>query len=354
MKRLWPTVAAVAAGALVLAGCSGGESANTPSEPGEETESTVVKVLAYDSLELSDELLARFQEETGFTAEVTQLADGGELVNKLVLTKDNPLGDVVFGVDNITAYRAIEAGVFSDERPEVGDAVLNQGIPEAPGLIPFDQGDVCVNVDHEWFENNNREEPQTFDDLIKPENKDLLVAMNPTSSSPGMAFLVATISNFGDDWEQYWRNLKDNGVKITKGWSDAFSVDYSAGEGEGPRPLMVSYSSSPAFSINDEGTASSTGALLDTCFHQIEYMSVLNGATNIEGGKAFIDFMLQVPQQEEISAANYMHPITPEANAPEALVNFGPMADRPHQMEPQTIEEKQQEWLTTWTEIMGQ
>ncbi|MDO5720023.1 MAG: thiamine ABC transporter substrate-binding protein [Actinomycetaceae bacterium] len=354
MKRIWSTVGVVAAGALVLAGCSGGESADAPSETADSTDAKVVNVLAYDSLELSDELLARFEEETGFTAEVTQLPSGGELVNQLVLTKDNPLGDMVFGVDNITAYRAIQADVFSSERPEVDETLLDQGIPEAPGLVPFDQGDVCVNIDHEWFENNDREEPQTFDDLTQPENKDLLVAMNPTSSSPGMAFLVATISNFGDDWEQYWRDLKDNGVKITKGWSDAFNVDYSAGEGEGERPLMVSYSSSPAYSVNDEGTASSTGALLDTCFHQIEYMGVLNGAANVDGAKAFMEFMLEVPQQEEISAANYMHPINPDAQAPEALINFGPMADRPHQMDPQTIEEKQQEWLTTWSEIMGQ
>lgn len=352
MKRMQSSVAALAVGALVLTGCSpSGESGGETPAP---SETKAVEVLAYDSLELSDELLTRFTEETGYTAQITQLSSGGEMVNKLVLTKDNPLGDVVFGVDNITAYRAIEAGVFSEDKPEVDAAIMEQGIPEAPGLVPFDQGDVCVNIDHDWFRAISREKPQTFEDLLKPENKDLLVAMNPTSSSPGMAFLVATISKFGDNWQQYWRDLKANGVKITKGWSDAFSVDYSAGEGKGPRPLMVSYSSSPAYSVNEEGTESSTGALLDTCFHQVEYMGVLEGAKNPEGAKAFISFLLEVPQQEEISGANYMHPVNPEASAPEALVKFGPMSDHPHQMDAKTIAEKQQEWLTDWADIMGQ
>lgn len=352
MKRMLSSVAALAVGALVLAGCSpSGESGGETPAP---TETKAVEVLAYDSLELSEELLARFTEETGYTAQITQLSSGGEMVNKLVLTKDNPLGDVVFGVDNITAYRAIEAGVFSEDKPEVDAAIMEQGIPEAPGLVPFDQGDVCVNIDHAWFADKGTAEPQSFEDLADSQYQDLLVAMNPTSSSPGMAFLVATISKFGDNWQQYWSDLKANGVKITKGWSDAFSVDYSAGEGKGPRPLMVSYSSSPAYSVNEEGTESSTGALLDTCFHQVEYMGVLEGAKNPEGAKAFISFMLEVPQQEEISGANYMHPVNPEASAPEALVKFGPMSDQPHQMDAKTIAEKQQEWLTDWADIMGQ
>ncbi|MDO5729964.1 MAG: thiamine ABC transporter substrate-binding protein [Actinomycetaceae bacterium] len=352
MKRFLPSIAALAVGALVLSGCSqnGEPSSDAPSE----TESKTVEVLSYDSLELSDELLTRFTDETGYTATVTQLSGGGEMVNKLVLTKENPLGDVVFGVDNITAYRAIEAGVFSEDKPEVDPAIMEQAIPEAPGLVPFDQGDVCVNIDHAWFEEKGLDEPVTFEDLADPQYKDLLVAMNPTSSSPGMAFLVATISQFGDDWQQYWKDLNANGVKITKGWSDAFGVDYSAGEAAGPRPMMVSYSSSPAYSVNDEGTASSTGALLDTCFHQVEYMGVLNGAKNVEGAKAFMNFMLQTQQQEEISAANYMFPVNSEAKAPEALEKFGPMAEEPHQMDAKTIAQKQQEWLTTWADIMGQ
>lgn len=355
MKRVWAGMAGVASVAMLIVGC-------TPSVPeGEDVGATTapseggkVTVVSYDSMELPGDMIAKFEEETGYELEVSQLGSGGELVNQLVLTKDEPLGDVAFGLDNISVYRAISEGVFQDDAGELPDWVGEQQISGAPGLVPFDQGDVCINVDHAWFEDNDVEEPKTLEDLTDAKYKDMLVAMNPASSSPGMAFFIATVSAFGDDWPTYWEDLRDNGVKVTKGWSDAFNVDYSAGEGEGDRPMMVSYSSSPAYTVNDDLTESSTGALLDTCFHQVEYMGVLEGAKNPEGAKAFIKFMLDVPQQETVSESNYMHPINPDANAPEALTKFGQMADKPHQVDAKTISENQQDWLLQWSEIMGE
>ncbi|MDO5049231.1 MAG: thiamine ABC transporter substrate-binding protein [Actinomycetaceae bacterium] len=356
MKRVWTGIGAAAAAALLLAGCSSSApQAGTGSEATELPVADVseVVVVSYDSMEIPEDVIAKFKEETGYELTVSQLGSGGELVSQLVLSKENPLGDVAFGIDNLSAYRAIEEGVFADDAPELQAWATEQQIDGAPGLVPFDQGDVCINVDHEWFAENNLEEPATLDDLADPKYKDLLVAMNPTSSSPGLAFFAATVGAYGDDWTGYWEKLRDNGVKITKGWSDAFEVDYTAGEGDGNRPMMVSYASSPAYSVNEEMTESSTGALLDTCFHQVEYTGVLAGAKNPEGAKAFIDFMLQVPQQEMISEANYMHPINPDANAPEALAKFGQMSDNPHQVDPKTLAENQQDWLLQWTEIMG-
>lgn len=354
MKRVWTGIATVAAGALLLTGCSSADKgAGQDTDQGVDEQNSEVVVISYDSMDIPEDLIAQFKEETGYDLSVKQLGSGGELVNQLVLSKDNPMGDVAFGVDNLSVYRAVEQGVFSEDAPELDDWAKDQQIDGAPGLVPYDQGDVCINVDHEWFKENGVDEPVTLEDLADPKYKDLLVAMNPTSSSPGMAFFAATVGAFGDDWTGYWEKLRDNGVKITKGWSDAFSVDYTAGEGEGDRPLMVSYASSPAYTANDDLTESSTGALLDTCFHQVEYTGVLEGAKNPEGAKAFINFMLQVPQQELISEANYMHPINPEAKAPEALEKFGKMADNPHQVDAKTISENQQEWLLEWTEIMS-
>ncbi|MDU4287082.1 MAG: thiamine ABC transporter substrate-binding protein [Actinomyces sp.] len=353
MRRVWAGVAV--ATALVLAGCSS-STGGTPKEssPASDAGAGKVTVVSYDSMDLPEEMIAKFKEETGYDLEVSQVGSGGEMVNQLVLTKDEPLGDVAFGVDNISAYRAVAEGVFADDAGEVPEWAAKQQIEGGPGLVPFDQGDVCVNIDHAWFKEKGLEEPATFEDLADPKYKDMFVTMNPASSSPGMALFVATVGAFGDGWKDYWTKLRDNGVKVTKGWSDAFGVDYSAGEGAGPRPLMTSYSSSPAYTANDDLTESTTGALLDTCFHQVEYMGVLSGAKNVEGAKAFIDFMLQVPQQEVVSESNYMHPINPEAKAPEALAKFGKMADKPHQVDAKTIAENQQEWLREWSDLMGQ
>ena len=351
MKRLMSTMLVTAVSMLALSGCTA-HNAGEPTAPstGASDSRGEVTLIAHDSLSLPDELAERFHEKTGYTLNISQLGSGGEAVNQLVLTKNNPLGDVAV-VDNLLAYRAVSEGVFAEDRVNVVDEAYAQAVPGAPGLVAFDQGDVCVNVDHEWFTQHGIDEPRTFDDLADPQYKDLLVAMNPTSSSPGMAFLAATISQFGDNWGDYWKRLVDNGMTVTRGWSDAFNVNYSAGPGKGQRPLMVSYSSSPAYAVNDDMTASSTGALLDTCFHQVEYLGILTGAANPEGAKALIEFLLSTEAQEMISQENYMFPINPEAKAPEALVKFGPMASTPHQLDSQTIVENQQKWLTEWTEI---
>ncbi|MDO5721415.1 MAG: thiamine ABC transporter substrate-binding protein [Actinomycetaceae bacterium] len=355
MRRVISGLAATFALALVASSCSSSsepEGAAT-GEPTAAANDPVV-VLAYDSMDFPQELADAFKQKTGFELEIQATGDAGELANKLVLSKDAPLGDVAFGIDNISGYRAVEAGVFAADPVAAPAEVTELGIKDAPGLTAFDHGDVCVNYDKAWFTDNGKKVPATLDDLRDPEYKDLFVAMNPTSSSPGMAFLAATVANYGDQWEQYWKDLKDNGVKITSGWSEAFNVDYSAGEGKGPRPLMLSYSSSPAWSVNDDLTDSSTAALLETCFHQVEYMGVLQGAKNPEGAKAFVEFMLEKESQEAISAANYMHPVVAGAKLPEALEKFGPLAPTTHDIDAQTIMTQQKDWLAKWADIMGQ
>ena len=175
--------------------------------------------------------------------------------------------------------------------------------------------------------------------------------MNPASSTPGMAFMLATIAKYGPDgYANYWKSLKDNGVKITEGWSQAFNVDYSAGEGKGSYPMMVSYGSSPAYAVNDAGTESSTGVITDTCFRQVEYAGVLKGAKNPEGAKKFIEFLLSDEVQSAISKATYMHPY--KGQAPEALQKFGPLADKPLRVDPQEIEKNSTAWLKTWQETV--
>ena len=264
--RLIASTATFLVAASSLAACAGSAKdgaatqAGTASAQGDQS----VTILAYDSFDFPQELLDKFHEKTGITAKIQAIGNGGELANQLVLTKDSPLGDAVFGLDNTVSTRIGGQGIIEDAHITSPNADDNfQG---EPGLVPIDRGDVCM-----------------------------LVAMNPASSTPGMAFMLATIAKFGPDgYAQYWKSLKDNGVKITEGWSQAFNVDYSAGEGKGSYPMMVSYGSSPAYAVNDAGTESSTGVITDTCFRQVEYAGVLKGAKNPEGAKKFIEFLLSI------------------------------------------------------------
>ncbi|GHH79934.1 thiamine ABC transporter substrate-binding protein [Promicromonospora soli] len=337
--------------ALLLAGCSGGSgSGGTETGEGDPTASGTVTLVTHDSWALDEKLIDRFEQESGMTVEVSAAGDAGTLVNQLVLTKDAPLGDAVFGIDNTFASRALEAGVLEEYTP----AALPDGAEQVGGaLTPVDQGDVCVNADEAWFEKSGLEVPTTLEDLADPQYRDLLVVTNPATSSPGLAFLVATIGAFGEDgFEDYWTSLVDNGVKVADSWEDAYYVDFSgAGEG-GERPLALSYATSPAFTVSKDGSESTTSALLETCFRQVEYAGVLAGSDNPEGAQALVDFLLTQDVQAALPESMYMYPADSSVQLPEDWQKFAPQADAPFEVEPAEVSEHRDEWIERWTETV--
>ena len=336
----------IIAGAVLvaLAGCS------TPAQ----NEGLVL--VTHDSFALSEGILDQFTEETGIPVTVQSAGDAGQLVNTLVLTKDSPLGDVVFGIDNTFASRAVENGVLADYvSPDLTSAEDQYLLPADQGgkqLTPIDNGDVCVNVDHEWFAEKGIAEPKTLDDLIKPEYKDLFVTEAANSSSPGLAFLLATIAKYGDDgWKDYWTKLMANGVKIAAGWSDAYYVDFSGPSSEGDRPIVVSYASSPPFEVQDGATEAPTGALLDTCFRQTEYAGVIAGTKNEAGAQKLVDFLFSTTVQNDIPESMYVYPVNSNATLPDSFVKFAKIAKDPFVVTPADIDKNRETWLSEWAAI---
>ena len=332
--------------ALTLTACAGAGDTGA----GQSTATDTVTLVTHDSFAVSDDVLAAFEEESGLTVKQVAPGDGGALVNQLVLTKDAPLGDVVFGIDNSFATRAIDEGVLDPYTPTgLAESAAQYAVGDGE-LTPIDVGDVCVNVDHAWFTAQGLPEPVTLDDLTKPEYEDLLVVTNPATSSPGLSFLLATVGAYGEDgWEGYWAELKDNGVKVVDGWSDAYSVDFSGSEGKGPRPLALSYSTSPAFTVSEDGTSTSTGALLDTCFCQVEYAGVLAGAETPEGAKKLVDFLVSDAFQADIADNMYMYPANADVALPEGWAEFAPLSPAPFEVAPADITAHRDEWIKAWT-----
>jgi thiamine transport system substrate-binding protein len=326
----------------------------TPEQDQAGTEKIVL--VTHDSFTLSDGTLDAFTERTGIEVEVQAAGDAGELVNKLVLTKDSPLGDVVFGIDNTFASRAVNEGVLADyASKDITDAEQQYLLPAGSGLeqlTPIDNGDVCVNVDHEWFAEAGIPEPVTLDDLAEPEYRDLFVVPAANSSSPGLAFLLATIAAFGEDgWQDYWQKLVDNGVKIDAGWSDAYYVDFSGPSSEGDRPLVVSYASSPPFEVQEGDTEAPTGALLETCFRQTEYAGVIAGTENEEAAQQLVDFLFSVEVQNDIPESMYVFPVNAKATLPEGWSEYAAIAEDPFVVSPDDIDAGREAWLTEWAAI---
>lgn len=346
------TAALVTAVGLALAGCSMAGAGDTESAPSGAPETVVL--VTHDSFAVDPDLLAEFEASSGLTVKQVAPGDGGALVNQLILTKDSPLGDAVFGIDNSFASRAIDAGVLEPyASPDLPAAAAPYDADDAASLTPIDVGDVCVNVDHAWFTANGLAEPVTLADLAKPEYKDLLVVQNPATSSPGLSFLLATVGAFGaDGWQAYWADLTANGVQVADGWEDAYSVDFSGSTGKGPRPLVVSYASSPPFEVPDGATTAPTGALLDTCFRQVEYAGVIAGAANPAGARQLIDFLLSAPVQAQIPEQMYMYPVDPTAPLPALWETFAPLAAEPFTVPAADISAHRDDWIRAWTDVV--
>ncbi len=335
---------AVLAASAALVGCT---SAPAPSSSGSAhtpTESKTLTVITHDSFNLDKATIAAFKAETGYDVTFVAPGDAGTVVNQLVLTKDSPLGDVVYGIDNTFAARAIDAGVLSPYASAALPASAAAFTADTAGqLTPVDYGDVCINADTTWFAGKKLAVPQTLDDLLKPEYKDLLVVASPATSSPGLAFLMTTIAAKGEaGYLDYWKALKANGVKVVKGWTEAYTVEFSGSSGKGSRPLVLSYSSSPAYEPKTEN-------LNQTCFRQIEYAGVIAGAQNEVGARKFVDFMLSQDVQAQIPEQMYMYPMDSSVKLPADWAAKAAKVDAPFTLPAAQISAKRDEWIKAWT-----
>ncbi|MFB7898581.1 thiamine ABC transporter substrate binding subunit [Streptomyces xiamenensis] len=347
---------ALSAAAVTLTACgSGGDSDGSGSSGGDQ-----VTLVTHDSFNVSPEVLEKFTEQTGYRVQVLRAGDAGVMVNQAVLSKNNPQGDVLFGIDNTLLSRALDEGVFTPY-----EAVGLDTVPETYQLdagehrvTPVDSGDICVNYDRAYFAEHDLAPPQDLDDLIDPAYRDLLVVQNAATSSPGLGFLLGTVAAYGDDgWQEYWQALRDNGVEVVDGWEQAYNERFSgAGGGAGDRPLVVSYASSPpAEVIYGEGELPEegpTGVSSGTCFRQIEFAGLLAGAGNPEGGQALLDFLIGLDFQEDLPLQMFVNPVRPDAELPQEFVTYGETIETPLTMEPQRIAEHREDWVSTWTSLV--
>lgn len=326
--------------AMLLAACSSTSQQNA-SPP------TEVVVVTHDSFAVSPEVLEQFTAETGQQVKIVQNGDAGQVVNSAILSAGVPQGDVLFGVDNTFLGRAAQAGVFTDYQAPGAPPDLAQ-----PGVTPIDTGAVCLNYDRDYF--ISTAPPKSLADLTRPAYRDLTVVQNPATSSPGLAFLMSTIAT-RPDWQDYWRALKDNGVMVVDGWDNAYYQQFSGGSGEGNRPIVVSYSTSPAAEVMfaaDPKAPPPTAYVDDQCFEQVEYAGVLDGARNTAGAQQFVDFMVSKTFQDDIGAQMFVYPVIEGATVPKAFTKYAPYPTDLVVLGPEQIDAGRDEWIDQWSAIM--
>ncbi|MBM3123649.1 MAG: thiamine ABC transporter substrate-binding protein [Chloroflexi bacterium] len=315
-------------------------------------------VMTHGSFAVSEDLIRDFESDYGTKVVFIQAGDAGEVLNKAILTQAAPLADVLFGVDNTFLSRALEAGIFEPYRPSLLEAIPDEfELDDSNRATPVDYADVCINYDRDYFLKSGLTLPASLEDLLKPEYEGLLVVENPATSSPGLAFLLATRAHFGEEYLAYWAGLKNNGVVVVDGWETAYYTNFSGSSGQGDQPLVVSYGSSPAAEVwfaepprTDAPTASIIGP--DTCFRQMEFVGILKGTRNRALAEGFIDFMLSVPFQENMPLQMFVYPVNQDASLPEVFIQFAQVPDQPAVLDPEMIAAHRDEWIEAWTKTM--
>ncbi len=311
-------------------------------------------VMTHDSFAISDRIVQEFEEQNNVKVQFLEVGDTGTAVNKAALSKDNPLADVFYGVDNTFLSRALDEGIFEPyQSPLLADIDPSFQLDPTYRALPVDFGDVCLNYQKSYFEGAGLEPPATLEDLTLPAYQDLLTVENPATSSPGLAFLLTTIGHFGEDgYLDYWQSLVENGVNIVNDWETAYYSEFS--QAGGPDPIVVSYGSSPPFEVlfseqplEEAPTAAVTSP--GTCFRQIEFVGILQGTQQRDLAEKWVDYMLSPTFQEDIPLNMYVFPVNSLATLDETFQKYLVVPEITADVTPEMIAEGRERWISDWT-----
>lgn len=340
---------------LLLASCAPGADREdpSPSDPAEQ----VLTVMTHDSFAASQEVIAAFEDEHQVKVQFLEVGDTGTAVNKAVLSRENPLADVFYGIDNTFLSRALKADIFEPyQSPYLDQIDEKYQLDDDYRVSPVDFGDVCLNYQKAYFEEHDLNPPASLEDLTRPEYQGLLTVENPATSSPGLAFLLATIGRFGEDgYLDYWQKLVDNDLNVVNDWETAYYSAFS--QAGGTYPIVVSYGSSPPFEVifaEEELSEPPTAAVVEneSCFRQIEFVGILKGTQQRELAERWIDFMLSPAFQEDIPLNMYVFPVNENARLDETFQRYLEIPDQTAEVSPGAIAENREKWIQAWTETV--
>ena len=338
--------------AVALTACT---TAATSSTTGGEARPDTLTIMAHDSFAggVTDETFAPFTEETGIEVEVLPAGDAGAMVSQAILTKDNPVADVLFGIDDTFLSRGLAADLFVPYTSPLLESVPDElELDPEHRVTPIDFGDVCLNYDKAAFV--DIAPPADLDALTDPAYAGMLVAESPATSSPGLAFLLATIAAYGEDgWQEYWRELVANDVAVVADWDTAYYSEFTRYGGD--RPIVVSYASSPPAEVlfsEEPLDEAPTGVVAEGCYRQIEFAGVLAGTEYPEAAGRLIDYLLSIEVQETVPLTWFVFPANEEAALPREFVEYTAVPENPLGLDPADIDANRERWITEWTDIV--
>ncbi len=319
--------------------------------------SKTLTVITHDSFNLTEDLIKGFEKDNGVTVKLLPKGDAGAMITSVILSKDHPEGDMLFGVDNTFLSRALDADVFVAYSSPLLNKVPNDLQKDGSNKVtPIDYGYVNFNYDSDALKKANLQPPKTLEDLTDPKFKGKVVVENPATSSTGLAFLVATVDYFGKDgYIDWWKKMRANDLKVVDGWETAYNTNFTLKGGQ--QPIVLSYASSPAFEQMFAKTPradSPTGNVLPPkgVFRQIEYAGILKGTKNEKLARKFIDFLLSKAVQEDVPGQMAVYPVNTDAAVPEAFAKFGKVDVAAANVSAKDIAASRDRWIDEWTKAV--
>jgi len=316
-------------------------------------------VLTNDSFDIGKEIIAQFEKDNNASVTIQKAGSSGQVLNRAILEKGNPSGDLLYGVDNTFLSRALREEIFIKYKSgQINNIPAQFILDDTFHVSPVDYGYVNINYDIAYLDDKGLAPPASLEVLTQPEWDGRLVVENPATSTPGLAFLIATVSYFGEDddydYLDFWAGLKENNVAVKEGWSEAYYTDFSKYGGD--RPLVVSYATSPAaelfFSEGAYEVPPTGNVLVDKAtFLQIEGIGILKGTKNESLAKKFIDFVLDLPFQEDIPGRMFVYPVNSKAQTPDYF-QYAEVPTAPSDISAATIDAKRDEWIDAWTSVV--
>jgi len=352
-RRLAAWATLVVAFGVAAAACTGGDATRDPG-----AEPQPVTLLTHDSFDVSASVVRAFERQSDIDLRIVAGGDAGQLVNRAILTAGSPEGDVLFGLDDNLLSKAVAASVFEPyESPALSRVDDAFELDRSHSVTPIDRGDVCLNVDVGWFTEHGLPPPGSIAEIVAPAYRGLTVVENPATSTPGLAFMLATIARFGETgWQGFWQDLRANDVLVVDGWEQAYFGEFSgAGGGEGDRPIVVSYATSPVAEVvlaEEPLDEAPTAAITDSCYRQVEFAGVLAGTEHAEQARAVIDFLLSVPFQEDVPLRMFVFPVADDVELPEEFVRWAEEPASPLALPPEQVAAEGEGWVRTWTDLM--
>ena len=322
-----------------------------------------LRVLTHDSFAVTQAVLDEFETATNVKVELIASGDAVVMTNAAILTAGNPVADLIFGFDENLLGSVLENNLLQAYTPERLSGVDQSYVLDTSGMAtPIDHGDVCVNFDRGAFTKSAIKIPTTFDGLTQASVKNEFVVEDPATSTPGLAFMLATIARFGggDDgsanakWLSYWKQLKANGVSAVDSWESAYYGSFSGGSGKGDHSLVVSYASSPPAEVEDTSLAvddSPTGVITDTCYRQTEFAGILRGAANPRAAAAFLEFMLGRSFQADVPRQMYVYPVVTGTPLPDTFAKYTAPVANPLTLPYADVAAKRDRWIAQWSAL---